>query len=141
MGSAQPMNLHYFSKIWTLVIRCTPGAHPPPPPKTNHCKVSFVTLLTNDVCGLFTQIFSWTGTGNRRIGFLYICPLHKRCLRRLCFHRCLSLQRRGLCLCPGSGGVSVQGGLCPAGSLSETPPPQYSSERTVRNLLECILVC
>ena len=50
------------------------GSTPPPspPPKTNRCKVSCVTLLTNNVCGLFTQIFSWTGTGNGRIGFLYI---------------------------------------------------------------------
>ena len=37
----------------------------------------------------------------------------KRSLRRLCFHRCLSVQREG-----GVSVVSVQGGLCPGRSLS-----------------------
>ena len=58
------------------------GGTPPPPPKTNRCKVSFVTLLTNDVCGLFTQIFSWTGTGNGRIGFLYMSHFAYACKMR-----------------------------------------------------------
>ena len=51
----------------------------------------------------------------------------KRSLRRLCFHRCLSVHRGGLNLC--SRGVSIlgvslsredlrPGGLCPGGSLS-----------------------
>ena len=45
-----------------------------------------------------------------------LATARKRSLRRLCFHRCLSVHR-------GPGGVSVQrgvclGGLCPEGSLS-----------------------
>ena len=103
-----------------------------------------------------------------------VITARKRSLRRLCFHRCLSVHGRGgwgLCpgglrpgglwlggLCPGravsvQGGslcrgvclggicpeaVSVQGGLCPGGSLSGRPP--YCNERAVRILLECILV-
>ena len=57
-----------------------------------------------------------------------------------------SLSQEGLC--PGGvsvQGVSVQGGfLCPGGSLSREGSlswrPPYSNERTVRILLECILV-
>ena len=58
----------------------------------------------------------------------------KRSLRRLCFHRCLSLHRvsvsvqEGLC----SEGVSVRGslssrGLCVGGSLSWRPPLTVTS--------------
>ena len=50
----------------------------------------------------------------------------------------------GLCpgvLCPEVlfNGVSVQGGLCPGGSLSGRPP-LYGKERAVCILLECFLV-
>ena len=87
----------------------------------------------------------------------------KRNLRRLCFHRCQSVHKRGcLGLCPGGSltrgylsrgvsvqGVSVQGGHCLGGSLywgvivqgvsvMETPP--YGNEPAVRIPLECILV-
>ena len=49
----------------------------------------------------------------------------KQGLQRLCFHRCLSVHRGGLCpdglclggLCPGR---SLPGGLCPVESLSRT---------------------
>ena len=64
-----------------------------------------------------------------------IVTARKRSMRRLCFRRCLSVHRGGLC--PGgslSGGflsreVSVQGGLCPGGlcpgwSLSRRVPVQ-----------------
>ena len=60
-----------------------------------------------------------------------VITARKRSLRRSCFHRCLSVYRGGLSLCPGglcpggslSRGVFVQGGfcpgdLCPGGSLS-----------------------
>ena len=39
---------------------------------------------------------------------------HKRSLRRLCFHRCLSVEMRAQSLCVGGFG----GCLCPRGSLS-----------------------
>ena len=93
-----------------------------------------------------------------------IITARKRSLRRLCFHRCLSVHE-GLCpegcFCPGGGvylgglcpgglsggsvqGVSVWGSLCPGGVLSRgvsvTETPRYSNERAVRILLECILV-
>ena len=63
------------------------------------------------------------------------------------FHRCLSVHKGGLCpggiLCPGgslSGGISVQGGLCLGASLSGRSPSPYAYVRTVRIVLECILV-
>ena len=87
----------------------------------------------------------------------------KRSLQRLCLHSCLFVHRGVLGLCPGglcpgrslsrgslSRGVSVQGDLCPGRSLSRGVSVQggglcqgdllYSNERTVRILLECILV-
>ena len=85
-----------------------------------------------------------------------IFTARKRSLGRLCFHRCLSVHRGGLC--PGGvlclGGVSVQGGLCLGESLSRgslfgevsvqgvsvRETPTYSYMRAVRILLECILV-
>ena len=83
-------------------------------------------------------------------------------LRRLCFHRCLSVNEGGFGLCPGgvsvwgslsggslSRGVPVQGGLCLGGlcpwgvsvqgGLCQGDPP-YCKERAVRILLECIFV-
>ena len=53
-----------------------------------------------------------------------IFTARKRCLRRLCFHRCLSVH---------GGDVSVRGGLCQGVSVS-------SYMRAVRILLECTLV-
>ena len=58
-----------------------------------------------------------------------IITTRKRSLRRLCFHRCLSVQRRGSLssqvsvrgLCPGGicpGGSVSRGCLCPGGYLS-----------------------
>ena len=91
----------------------------------------------------------------------YFVTARKRSLRRLCFHRCLSVHSGGvLGFCPGglslggslSGGVSVrgvsaQGALSGGGSLSmgglcqgEPPAPMYGNEWAVRVLLECILV-
>ena len=66
----------------------------------------------------------------------------KRSLRRLCFHRCLSVHGgEGWSL---SSGVSVSGGLCPMVSvkwgLYHGDPPPYGNEWEVRILLECILV-
>ena len=81
----------------------------------------------------------------------------KRSLRRLCFHRCLSVHggRGWECIkaCTGQGGV-CQGGVCPGGAVgpeADTPPEerQISSpwilrdtvnKRTVRIPLESILV-
>ena len=49
--------------------------------------------------------------------FRYLSPTNEVCMRRLCFHRCLSIHRgRGLGICPR--GVSVHGDLCPGRSLS-----------------------
>ena len=73
--------------------------------------------------------------------FFCIFTARKQSLRRLCFHRCLSVRlsmRGGLCpegLCPVGWslfrGISVQGGgLCPGGGFC----PE------VRIILECILV-
>ena len=44
-----------------------------------------------------------------------IFTARKRSLRRLCFHRCLSVHRGGAGLCPGG---LCAGGLCLRGSLS-----------------------
>ena len=60
-----------------------------------------------------------------------IFTARKRSLRRLCFHRFLSVHRVA-----GGGGL----GLCPGGSLSGRAPPPYGNELAVRILLECILV-
>ena len=60
-------------------------------------------------------------------GGKWIITARKRSLRRLCFHRCLSVHMEGV-------------------SLTETPldrePPgtEDGNERTVRILLDCILV-
>ena len=64
----------------------------------------------------------------------------KRSLRRLCFHRCLSVH--------GGWGICIRGGLRPEGGLHRgvlgRPPPnqilwETVNERAVRILLECIL--
>ena len=92
----------------------------------------------------------------------WFITVHKRSVRRLCFHRCLSVQKgvcvqgRGLCprgdlylggslsgggLCLGSvcpGQVSVQEGSLSRGALSVRPP--YGYVQVVRILLERILV-
>ena len=88
-------------------------------------------------------------------------------MRRLCFHRCLSVhwgslspggslsggvsvqtgvsvQGRGVSvqgrdLCPGGGGSPSRGSLSGGVSVRETPPPR-SYVRAVHILLECILV-
>ena len=69
--------------------------------------------------------------------FSCIFTARKQSLRRLCFHRCLSVhgegslrvsvQWRGLC---SGGSLFREGGLCPGGGLC----PE------VRIILECILV-
>ena len=97
---------------------------------------------------------------------LLIFTVRKRSLRRLCFHRCLSVHRgvsisvqgglhpvgggespsRGVsvqgCLCPE--GVSARGGgPCPRGISGRPPdrdPPPYSNELVVHILLKYILV-
>ena len=60
-----------------------------------------------------------------------IITARKRSLRRLCFHRCLSVHRgRGLSLCSGGGlcpGGSLSmgvGGLCQGNPRTETPSPR-----------------
>ena len=82
----------------------------------------------NDIFGFVSPIFRCF------VRSILIFTARKRSLRRLCFHRCLSVhggglyggslssvvsvQGRGLCLREGSlskGGVSVRGGLCPGG--------------------------
>ena len=87
-----------------------------------------------------------------------------RSLRRLCFHRCLSVHS-GVCIpaCTGQGGACPGGslpdgclpkeeGVCPGGEADTapdqrqtTPPPQrilwdMVNKRMVRIPLECILV-
>ena len=64
------------------------------------------------------------GKGNHTAAGEILITVHKRSLRRQCFHRCLSVRGR----------VSVKGtGLC-QGDLP------YSNVRAVRIVLECILV-
>ena len=83
---------------------------------------------------------------------------HKRSLRRLCFYRCLSVHGGGVSKprprgCPGpspgglsrprpGGGVSRRrpGGCLPRGGPTPPPPSRRLLLRTVRILLECILV-
>ena len=95
--------------------------------------------------------------------------VHKRSLQRLCFYTCQSFCSQVGCLGPGLGCVSAQvgclgpglGGSLPRGWCSgpgdaqahgvcipacteadTTPPPRRRPlQRTVRILLECILVC
>ena len=58
----------------------------------------------NDIFGFVSPIFRCF------VRFILIFTARKRSLRRLCFHRCLSVH----------GGISIQGGLCPReGSLSK----------------------
>ena len=57
----------------------------------------------------------------------FVVTARKRSLRRLCFHRCLSVHREG------RGYLSSGGGLCGG-------DPPYGNVRAVRILLECILV-
>ena len=60
-----------------------------------------------------------------------IITARKRSLRRLCFHRCLSVQG-GLSLCAGEvsvQGVSIQGGFLSTGSLSRGLCPGASLSR------------
>ena len=81
-------------------------------------------------------------------GVTKLVTVRKRSLRRLCFHRCLSVHKEEV-------SVSVQGVLCPGGSLFRGSLSRgvcschvmschgdlpYSNERAVRILLECILV-
>ena len=59
----------------------------------------------------------------------------KRSLRRLCFHRCLSVHGGVFGLCPGGsplgGVVSIQGGLCPGGLCPGDLCPGASRSRGV----------
>ena len=74
---------------------------------------------------------------------MFVCPQGKVCPVGLCpggglsrgslSRGAFSVQGGGI-LCPGWGG----GILCPGGSLSGSPP--HGRERTVRILLECILL-
>ena len=64
----------------------------------------------NDIFGFVSPIFRCF------VRSILIFTARKRSLRRLCFHRCLSVHGGGGLY----GGVSIQGGLCPReGSLSK----------------------
>ena len=77
------------------------------------------------------------GKGNHTAAGEILITVHKRSLRRQCFHKCLSVHGGGG---PLSRGVSVRGRVSVKGTgLCQGDLP-YSNVRAVRILLECILV-
>ena len=91
-------------------------------------KFTILTRQDNNM-KFFQRSLSWATFTDTIIFLLLIITVRKRCLRRLCFHRCLSVHRRGVSRPrPGGRGVSrprPRGILQHA--LRQTPPQQTAT--------------